>query len=202
MGGVTLTPPVDERLSDIARRTTVVGRRLIAANGGTEDASGIVVPDRPVRTQEADRFTLADLMRDWNASWTLERAGFGGAGGGMRGIRGITHLDGDVLATYPRDEVRSLVLRRRLTLGPTPILRFDAGVDGGRAWLLDVYVNNANLLSRTIDGATAGPDRQWQSIEVDLGRFAGQAVEVRLYQRVLVPERTAGNAYWRKLRVE
>ncbi len=202
MGGVTLTPPVDERLSDIARRTTVVGRSLIGANGGTADASGITVPDRPVRTQEAELFVLADLTRDWNASWTLERAGFGGAGGGMRGIRGITYLDGHVLATYPRDEVRGLVLRRRLTLGPAPVLRFDAGVDGGRAWLLDVYVNNTNLLSRTMQVATAGPDRQWQSIDVNLGGFAGQAVEIRLYQRVLVPDRVAGNAYWRNLRVE
>lgn len=202
MGGVTLTPPVDERLSDIARRTTIVGRSLIAANGGTTDASGITLPDRPVRTQEAELFRLADLMREWNPSWTLERAGFGGSGGGMRGIRGITYLDGDVLATYPRDEVRGLVLRRRLRLGHTPVLQFDAGVDGRRAWLLDVYANNTHLLNRTIDGAIAGEDRQWQSIEVNLAAFAGQAVEIRLYQRVLVPDRVAGNAYWRNLRVE
>jgi hypothetical protein len=202
MGGVTLTPPVDERLSDIARRTTIVGRSLIAANGGTTDASGITLPDRPVRTQEAELFRLADLMREWNPSWTLERAGFGGAGGGMRGIRGITYLDGDVLATSPRDEVRGLVLRRRLRLGHTPVLQFDAGVDGRRAWLLDVYANNTHLLTRTIDGAIAGEDRQWQSIEVNLAAFAGQAVEIRLYQRVLVPDRVAGNAYWRNLRVE
>jgi hypothetical protein len=82
------------------------------------------------------------------------------------------------------------------------VLQFDAGVDGRRAWLLDVYANNTHLLNRTIDGAIAGEDRQWQSIEVNLAAFAGQAVEIRLYQRVLVPDRVAGNAYWRNLRVE
>lgn len=46
-------------------------------------------------------------MRYWNPDWTLERAGFGGAGGGMAGIRGITCLEDDILATYPRDEVRA-----------------------------------------------------------------------------------------------
>ena len=202
MGGVQLTPPVDERLPDIARRTTVVGRRLIAANGGAADESGISVPHRTVTTQEAELFRLADLTRHWNPDWTLERAGFGGAGGGMRGIRGITHLDGDVLATYPRDEVRALVLRRRLRLGPRPVLRFDAGVDAGRAWQLDVFVDNVNRLTRTIDGGPPAEDRRWEQVDVDLGEFAGQEVVIRLYQRVLLPDRVAGNAYWRNLRVE
>jgi hypothetical protein len=202
MGGVTLTPPVDERLPDLARRTTAVGRRLIAENGGSADESGVTVPSGPVRMQEAERFQLADLARYWNPDWTIERAGFGGAGGGMRGIRGITYLEGDVLATYPRDEVRGLVLRRRLTLGQQPMLRFEAGVDAGRAWRLDVYVNNTSRLSRTIEGGPAAGERRWEPIEVNLADVAGQPVEIRLYQRVLVPDRTAGNAYWRRLRVE
>jgi len=204
MGGVQLTPPVDERLPDIARRTTVVGRRLIAANGGAADESGISAPNRPVTTQDAELFRLSDLTRYWNPDWTMERAGFGGAGGGMQGIRGITYLDGDVLATYPRDEIRGLVLRRTLTLGRQAVLRFEAGVDAGRAWLLDVFVNNVNRLSRTIDGASSASatDRRWEQVEVDLAQFAGQELMIRLYQRVLVPDRVAGNAYWRNLRVE
>ena len=202
LGDVHLTPPVDESLPDIARRTTAVGRKLIAASGGAVSDSDVTVPDRPVNTQEAELFTLADLTRYWNPAWTLERAGFGGAGGGMRGIRGITHLDGGVLATYPRDEVRGVVLRRRLTLRQQAMLRFDAGVDAGRAWLLDVFVNNTNRLTRPIDGAASTGDRRWEAIEVDLGAFSNQAVEIRLYQRVLVPDRIAGNAYWRNLRVE
>jgi hypothetical protein len=45
------------------------------------------------------------LTKYWKPEWTLERAGFGAPGGGVRNLRGGTFLDGDVLATYPRDEV-------------------------------------------------------------------------------------------------
>ena len=202
MGGVRLTPPVDESIPEIARRTAAVGRKMIVAHGGTAGENGLTVPSQPVKTQEAELFRLADLIRYWNPEWKLERAGFGGAGGGMRGIRGITHLDGNVLATYPRDEVRGLVLRRRLKLGAQPRLRFEAGVDTGRAWQLDVYVNNENRLSRRIEAGASGNERHWESIDVDLAAFAGQETEIRLYQRVLLEDRVAGNAYWRNLRVE
>jgi hypothetical protein len=175
---------------------------MIVAHGGTAGENGLTVPSQPVKTQEAELFRLADLTRYWNPEWKLERAGFGGAGGGMRGIRGITHLDGDVLATYPRDEVRGLVLRRRLKLGAQPRLRFEAGTDAGRAWQLDVYVNNENRLSRRIEAGGSGGERHWESIDLDLATFAGQETEIRLYQAVLVEDRVAGNAYWRNLRVE
>lgn len=203
MGGVRLTPPVDERLPDIARRTVAVGRRLLAANGGSATETGITVALRPVEAQEAELFQLADLTRFWNPDWKLERAGFGGAGGGMPGLRGITHLDGDVLGTYPRDEVRGVVLRRNLKLSATPALRFEAGSDAGRVWQLQVYVNNVSRLSKLIDGGASGESpRRFESIDLDLGAWAGQEVEIRLYQRVLLPDRVAGNAYWRNLRVD
>src|SRR5262249_46451014 len=112
MGGVKLTPPVDERISDLARRTAAVGERLLTADGAKVAGEALTIPAQDVVTQPAELFALADLPKYWNPDWSLERAGFGGAGGGMRGIRGITHLDGDVLATYPRDEVRGVVLRR------------------------------------------------------------------------------------------
>jgi hypothetical protein len=75
-------------------------------------------------------------------------------------------------------------------------------VDGGRAWQLDVYVNNENRLSRRIEGAASGEGRRWESIDLDLSALAGQEAEIRLYQRVLLEDRVAGNAYWRNLRVE
>jgi hypothetical protein len=151
-------------------------------------------------TQPAELFKLADLMRYWNADWKLERAGFGGAGGGMGGIRGITHLEGDVLATYPRDEVRGVVLRRAVKLGGNPTLTFQAGADAGRAWELNVYAENTPMLKRIIAGDTESP-RKWEDVKVDLNRFAGKTVTLRLYQRVLLPNRTAGNAYWKAIEV-
>ena len=53
---------------------------------------------------------------------------------------------------------------------------------------------------RIIDG---GADtRRWHEVKVDLSEFAGRKVRLRLYQRVLVPNRLAGNAYWKALRIE
>ena len=197
LGGVKLTPPVDESLAELARRTAAIGRQFLAANKGTVTADAVSVRVES-RTQPAELFQIGDLMRYWNPDWTLLRAGVGGAGGGMSGLRGNTHLDGDVLATYPRDEVRGLVLMRRATLSAAPRLRVDVGVDGGRAWALDLHVDNRRLLTRTVQAKSAA--REWQTVDVDLKAFAGQTVTIRLIQRVLLgPEYAPGNAYWRNL---
>ena len=201
MGPVMLAPPVDERISDLARRTAATGEKILTTRGAKLDGTTFVIEPQSPTTQPPELFKLADLMQYWNPDWQLDRAGFGGAGGGMGGIRGITHLDGDVLATYPRDEVRGLVLRRTLTLGEKPILSFQAGADAGRAWELNVYANNKLLEKRIIEGGT-DQGRKWHDLRIDLRDFAGQQTYLRLYQRVLVPNRVAGNAYWRNLRVE
>src|SRR6266511_248004 len=200
MGGVKLTPPVDERISRLSERAAAIGEKIVVANGGKLSGDKISIPlQRPV-TQRAELFRLADLMAYWNPDWTLERAGFGGAGGGMSGIRGITCLEGDVLATYPRDEVRGLLLRRAVKLSETPTLSFQAGVDAGRAWELNVYADNKLMLKRIIDGGAEG-GRKWQEVKMDLSEFAGGTVGLRRYQRVLVPNKTAGNAYWKAIEV-
>jgi hypothetical protein len=200
MGGVKLTPPVDEKISELAARTAVIGEKLIAANGGRISGDTFIIPAQAPVTQPAETFRLADLMQYWNPDWKLERAGFGGAGGGMGGIRGITHLAGDVLATYPRDEVRGCLLTRGVKLGATPKLTFEAGSDAGRAWELNVYVDNTLSAKRVIEGGAGG--QQWQSLSVDLQSFASREVTLRLYQRVLLTNRTAGNALWRNLKLE
>ena len=103
--------------------------------------------------------------------------------------------------TYPRDEVRGLVLRRTLKLRERASLTFQAGVDAGRAWELNVYANNKPVLKRVIDGG-ADSGRNWQEVKIELNEFAGQTVTLRLYQRVLVPDKTPGNAYWKKIEVK
>jgi ADP-ribosylglycohydrolase len=201
LGSVKLTPPVDESLAELAKRTARVGHLFIAANNGTTTADTVSIKVQEPETQPAELFQPGDLMQYWNPDWKLLRAGVGGAGGGMRGIRGITHLDGDILASYPRDEVRGVVLMRRATLSAAPRLRVDVGADGGRAWALDLHVENRQLLTRTVQARSA--DREWQTVDADLKAFAGQTVTIRLIQRVLLgPEYAPGNAYWRNLRLE
>jgi hypothetical protein len=184
MGGVKLTPPVDESLAELARRTAAIGHKLIAAHGGKVAGDSIAVPTEQPATQPAELFQLGELMQWWNPDWKLLRAGVGGAGGGMRGLRGNTYLDGDVLATYPRDEVRGVALMRRTNLSAAPKLTVEVGADGGRAWALDVHAGNERVLTRTI--AAKGKDREWQTIEVDLASMAGKPVTLRLIQRVLL----------------
>lgn len=201
LGGVTLTPAVDESLAELAKRTAAIGHKFVEANGGQAGTQGIAVTIQKPEALPAELFQLGDLMRYWNAEWKLLRAGVGGAGGGMRGIRGNTYLDGDVLATYPRDEVRGVVITRRVTLGSAPKLSVEAGADGGRAWALDVHVENQRVLTRTI--AAKGKERVWETVQADLREYAGKTVTVRLIQRVLLgPEYQPGNAYWRNLKLE
>ena len=199
MGPVTLTPPVDESITELARRTAAIGEKFLARDARLSGATWSIPPQK-IQSQSAEIFSLADLTKYWNSGWKLERAGFGGAGGGMAGIRGITHLDGDVLATYPRDEVRGVVLRRTAQLSKSPSLEVQVAADTGRAWELNVYANNKLLEKRIIEGGNEG-GRRWQELRIDLREFAGETTHLRLYQRVLVPNRVAGNAYWRNLRL-
>jgi len=199
MGSLQLTPPVDESISELAKRTEKIGIANLVAHGAVDDGNSSRITRQEPETQPAELFRLADLMRFWNPDWSMERAGFGGAGGGMRGIRGITYLDGEVLATYPRDEVRGTVLRRTARLDNQPVLRFDAGVDPGRAWQLQVYIDDEKVLDQLMEGLSE--TRSWQQISVDLSKYKEQEVVLRLYQRVLVPYHEAGNAYWRNLTV-
>jgi hypothetical protein len=53
-----------------------------------------------------------------------------------------------------------------------------------------------------ITGTGVAGARHWEVLDKDLGKFSGRTVELRLYQRVLNPDHTAGNAYWRNLRIE
>lgn len=199
LGSVPLTPPVDESLAELAHRTALIGQKLIAANGGQASDDIVITPQEPV-TLEAELFTLADLMLYWNPDWKLQRAGFGGAGGGMPGIRGGTYLDGDVLVTYPRDEVRSLVITRTTQLSSTPRLVIDVAADPGRAWALDIYVGNSHIAGRIIQSGIR--EREWQSIDLDLSPWRDQEVTIRMLQRVLLgPEYAPGNACWRNLRL-
>jgi hypothetical protein len=200
MGPLQLTPPVDESITELARRTSRLGIAIVTGHGASDDGSTLQIPVQEPQTQPAELFLLADLMRYWNPDWTLERAGFGGAGGGLPGVRGITYLDGDVLATYPRDEVRGTLLRRKMRLSDTPVLTFQAGVDPGRVWHLEVYVNDDKLLDRIIEGTSAA--KTWHEVSLDLSKYRNQEVALRLYQHVLIPQHEAGNAYWRDLVVK
>jgi hypothetical protein len=200
---VKLTPPVDEKISDLAKRTVAIGEKILLNNGAKIRGENLSIPKQQLITQPAELFALGDLMKYWNSDWKLERAGFGGAGGGLGNIRGITHLEDDTLATWPRDPVRGVALRRDLKLSENPRLTFQVGTDAGRSWELEVYAGNKRMTKRLIDG---GPvqigERKWQNVEVNLKEFAGKEIQLRLYQRVLLADKIPGNAYWKELDIK
>jgi hypothetical protein len=80
-------------------------------------------------------------------------------------------------------------------------LEFKAGVDVGRAWQLQVYVNDKQVFNKLIDGLYESR-RQREDISIDLSDYKHQKVVWRLYQRVLVLHHEAGDAYWRDLSVQ
>ena len=196
MGPLKLTPAVDMRISDLSKRTAAAGKKILQHHQARFKNGYIEIPAAPVVTQAPELFQLSGLMKFWNPDWQLHRAGFGGAGGGMWGIRGITYLDSNVLITYPRDEVRGLFLRRTMRVDKDKhVLSFSAGSDARRAWNLSVYAGNQRLMNKRITGTDSA--FAWHHIRVDLSAYAGKEVVLRLFQRVLLPGREAGNAYWK-----
>lgn len=206
MGPLKLTPPVDESILTLADRTVTIGDKILLEHGARMGGDKLVIPTQRPRTQEPELFKLSDLTQWWNPDWTLERAGFGGAGGGLAGIRGDTYLDGDTLAVWPRDEVRGALLRRSVELDDRPLLTFDAGADAGHTWHLVVFVNNDKVLDGLIAGdpLTKGnaSKRHWEHVSLDLTAYRRRSVVIRLYDLVLVPNRYAGNSYWRHIQVQ
>jgi ADP-ribosylglycohydrolase len=203
MGSLNLTPPVDESIAALAGRTAAIGEKILLANGATLQGDDLVIAVQQPVTQEPELFKLSELTKWWNPDWTLERAGFGGGGGGIEGIRGATYLDGEILSIWPRDEVRGALLRRSAELSDNPSLSFDAGVDAGCAWHLVVFVDNDCVHDRMIKGNSGtqgrGSDRHWEHIDLNLAAYGKKSVVIRLYDLVLVPNHYTGNSYWRHL---
>lgn len=202
MGKVKLTPPVDEKISDLAKRTVAIGEKFLLANGAKLSGENLSITTQAPITQAAELFSLGNLTKYWNADWKLERAGFGGTVGGAGNLRGITHLDGDVLATWPRDPVRGVVLRRTVKLSGQPSLSFQVAADPARAWNLEVFAGNESVLKKKIEGSADQAERQWQDIKIDLQKFAGKEIQLRLYQRTLLINKLPGNAYWRAVELK
>lgn len=221
LGFMELIAPVDEDLDTLAMRTMRIGLQVLQANGAKIDGEQIEIPvQKEIKTLPAERFHPNEFTQWWNPDWKMERAGFGAPGGGVRGIRGGTFLDGEILSTYPRDEVRGVKLFTQLQVVAKQSLNFEVAADPGRIWKLSVYVGNQKVMSKLIDGGPAiewqdvqrdgYPQplheyekskelRRWESIAVDLSEFEGKETTIRLYQDILVRNGFPGNAYWKNI---
>jgi hypothetical protein len=197
LAGVRITPPLDESVIDIARRTAAIGEKLAVANGGSVTERDLRISPQAPAPQPPELFPVASLMAYWNPAWELLGAGLGNEGDALRLSRGTTWLDSDTLVTFPQDEIRGVLLRRTLKLSATPALSLEVSADAGRAWQLEVFADNEKVLSRLVEGAKG--ERSPQRIQVGLEAFAGAVIQLRVYQRTLVGGRLPGSAYWHSI---
>lgn len=232
IGSVKLTPPVNTTTKELAEKTVDMGRRMMSYWSNTRiEGDMIHIPmQREIQTQPLELFDPNDFAKYWNPDWELFRAGYGTPGGGFRGIRGGTFYDEGVLVTYPKNEIRNCYLTRTIKLSDDPSLVMEVGADPGRAWTLEVFVNNDEVINRKLidggdplewkneDGSTpwfipgyfpppqddyerSKKTREYKEIEVDLREWAGQVVTIRLYMIPIVLNEYSGNAYWKKVEI-
>lgn len=204
MGPLKFGRTIDERIDDLAHRVAAIGEKNLLANGARLDGDTLVIPQQTVKSQALEFFDINQYGALWNPDWRLEGAGRGGAG--------ATYLDGDVLVTFPRD-TRPCMLERRLRIPEgSPKLTLAVGSLQARPWRLQVFVDDDNLTTQVIgDDKIAGVKEvppnaafavpNWTTVNVDLAKYAGKPVTLRLYQWLL-SDRIPGAAYWRSARVE
>ena len=94
----------------------------------------------------------------------------------------------------------------------SPKLRLEVGSLKARAWRLQVFIDDDTLKTQIIgqedtirredippNAASAVPN--WTTLELDLSKYAGKTVRLRLYHW-LVAASAPGAAYWRPVRIE
>ena len=60
MGPLQLTPPVDESITELAKRTAKIGLAIAATHGAVDDGKTLRIPIQAPETQPAELFRLAD----------------------------------------------------------------------------------------------------------------------------------------------
>jgi len=63
MGPLNLTPPVDESISALAKRTVVIGEKILLAHGAQLQGDRLLIPIEQPVTQEPELFRLSDLTK-------------------------------------------------------------------------------------------------------------------------------------------
>jgi hypothetical protein len=194
MGPIKFGRVIDERISDFAARIAAIGRRLLIANGAGEENGHLLIPHQTVQQQPLEYFDINDYGKLWNSHWRLAHASRGGAG--------TTYFEWETntLVTFPRD-TRPCRLERevRIPAGPAR-LALTVGAVPNRPWRLQVLINDNSVMSQVIEPGSTGKDPQYQKLELDLSKYAGKTVTLRMYHW-LVDGRPPGSAYWRSAEV-
>jgi hypothetical protein len=66
-----------------------------------------------------------------------------------------------------------------------------------KCWKLRVFLDNNKVLDKMIEAADEAG--KWQTVKIDLSKYKGKEVIVRLYQNIDFTDKWPGNAYWKKI---
>lgn len=168
-----LNPPEDGKPLDAKRRQELMG--------GAGDSAAL----KPGSDGES--------VALWAPDWRLDAPEFEGSPARLPEYQGRRN----VLMTHPHSEQKPAAFVRRIRLGSgTPFVRVAvAGHDKGD-WELRVRVDG-ELIHRETVGLT---EVRWRTVKVDLSRFAGREVDLRLENAANDWEWEFG--YWADLSVE
>jgi hypothetical protein len=73
--------------------------------------------------------------------------------------------------------------------------------DTEKPWELIVYVDDEKMNTTIIESISESA--KWQEVNVDLTKFQGQEVKIRLFQNVLIKgsNKQGGSAYWKNITI-
>jgi hypothetical protein len=194
MGPLKFNRVIEERISDFAARIAAIGRKILVANGSKEEGGFLLIPRQQVEQQRLEWFDINDYAKMWNSDWRMAH--------GARGGAGATYLEWETntLVTFPRD-IRPCWLEREVQIpGGGAELTLNVGSVPDEPWRLQVLINDDSVLTQVVTLDAAEKKAQYQDVHIDLSKYAGQNVKIRLYQW-LVDSKAPGSAYWRSAEV-
>ncbi|MDB6036303.1 MAG: rane-bound dehydrogenase domain protein [Verrucomicrobiales bacterium] len=150
--------------------------------------------DLPTHSAESATVTDGESIALWNPEWRVIAPEFDGTPAKLPEFAGQRN----VLMTHPFDEKRGAGLERKVAvpIGLRTLLSATVAAHEEGDWELRVVVEGTLVKKETIDQT----GERWKTIQVDLTRFAGRTVVVRLENCVYSSHFEF--AYWANIRIQ
>jgi len=68
MEQVIFKQPINENVTELAKRTAIVGQKILMNAGAVKNGNTLEIPDQALLTQPSELFSLADYAKAWNSS--------------------------------------------------------------------------------------------------------------------------------------
>lgn len=164
-----LNPPEDKRPLTEALKAELLGGISPAAKSADKDGESVAL---------------------WNPEWRVES---GEEGGSPRRLADYAGRSG-ALQTHPMGRDKPAALIRQLEVPTNAKLTFEVAADLGGDWDLRVMADREEIYKLPIDNGSG-----WKPIAIDLSRFAGKKITLRLENWANDWDHEFG--YWREVKV-